>query len=156
MPMDFPVPPAILSGDLMAAVHFDPDSDPNPVLEIDRDWWVRARWFVNGAFAPFLGGTWHVQVIVESMGTGDEKTLATETYPVTAVDNIPSITEPLEYSKWIHIPSHLMDPDPTKSIQNEGVYKLVLLLTYRTPSNLVGRIAGFVEGPLVQFYHFQV
>ncbi len=149
MSMDFAL--TQLSGDIAVLTYQDMDQDPNPVLEIDRDWYVQAHWWIDGTAAYYLGGTWHIAVNIESMGPGVEKTLATVDVPVTALGPGP-ITHRLEYRPWIHIPSRLQDPD--NSIPTDGVYKLVVVLTYTTAFGQHGRIAGFNEGPMLEFYHF--
>lgn len=153
MPIDFALPPAQLRGDIavLTSVEADPDVDPNTVLEIDREWYLRPHWWVDGTAAYYLGGTWHLEVNVESMGPGVEKTLATIDIPTTALGPGP-ITHRLEYKPVIRIPSR--HEDPLHSIPQDGAYKLVVVLTYTTPFNQHGRIAGFTDGPMLQFYHF--
>lgn len=156
MSMDFPIGFG-LTGDIKALTHSDPVAPPNTVLEIDREWFVNVQWYVDGAAASFLGGQWQVSVIVESMGIGDEKTLVSESYLTTDTSDIPGEMHSLEYNKEIRIPPRAEVPlDPIRAIQAEGVYKLIVLVTYLTPFNQHGRIAGFAEGPVLQFYHFDV
>lgn len=149
MAMDFPFPPALLSGEILATTHFDPDQDRNNVLEIDRHWFVKAQWYLEGPIASYLGGTFHVQVVVEGIGRGDEETLATVDVPTSSGY---MVGDQLMFSQWIHIPSRLENPNPNKVINRPGVYKLVLVLTYTRPTGKTGRIAGFTEGPMIQFY----
>jgi hypothetical protein len=149
MAFDFPIPG--LTGDVDILTHQDPDPDPNTVLEIQDQWMVRAHWWIQGPIVPFMAGTWHVSVIVESMGKAGEKTLKTVDVPFT-----PPVGNPRHYLVDIPIPSYLTEPDPEKAITEDGVYQLVVVITYTTPGGQVGRMAGFNEGPLLQFYHFEV
>lgn len=153
MPMDFPKLTTGLKGDMDMLACQDMDGDPNSVLEIDRDWYVQPHWYVDGDAAPFLGGTWHIQIKVESIAGGDEKIVARLDLPVGATGPGP-LTHALEYRPWIRVPG--LDSHEPDAIQVEGVYMVVAVLTYTTPNNRVGRIAGFHEGTLLQFYHFTV
>ncbi len=150
MTMDFPFPQ--LTGDIHVNTYLDVDGDRNTVLEINRHWYIQPHWWVDGAGATDLGGTWHVSVIVESMGRGVEKTLKTVDIPITDLAPLPR-AHTLEYHPWIHIPSRLENVD--ESIPEDGAYKLVILVTYTNQFGTHGRMAGFVEGPLLQFYHFE-
>lgn len=151
MTMDFALPATQLNGDLDVLTTQDLDDDPNTVLEIDRAWYVQPHWYVDGTAAYYLGGMWNIAVNVESMGGGFEGTLVRMSIPTTALGPGP-ITHRLEYRPRIRIPSRLEDPD--HAIPRDGEYKLVVSLTYTTPHNQHGRIAGFIEGPMLQFYHF--
>lgn len=133
----------------------DPDVDPNTVLEIDADWKVRAHWFVDSPnFAYIAGGTWHLAVNIESMGQGQEKTLANLDVAGNDLLVNPPVGNRLEYQKEITIPKRGPLTPPALSINDEGIYKLVLVLTYSNPLNMVDRIAGFHEGLMIQFYDF--
>lgn len=150
MTMDFPFEE--LSGNLDVLAFRDQDEDPNTVLEIERHWYVRPHWFVDGPGAKDLGGTWHLAIIVESIGAGVERTLKTIDIPITQLGPGP-VTHPLEYRPWIHIPSRVEDPD--HAIMQDGLYRLAAVLTYTNEFGHHGRMAGYIEGPLLQFYHFE-
>jgi len=142
--MDFK-PSLGATGDIDVFTTQDPDVDPNTVLEIDQDWKVKMHWFVDSLnFAFIAGGTWHVVVNIESMGGGEEKTLATLDVLGTDLFVNPPVGNRLEYEKEITIPKRdpLVTP-PAQTINDEGIYKLVLVLTYSNPLGAIDRIAGF-------------
>lgn len=154
MPMDFK-PSLNATGDVTVFTIQDPDVDPNTVLEIDKDWKVRARWVVNSPnFAFIAGGTWHLAVNIESLGGGEEKTLATVNAGVPDLLVNPPVGNQLVYQKEITIPKRGAPTPPSMTINDEGIYRLVLVLTYSNPLGAIDRIAGFHEGLVVQFYDF--
>lgn len=144
------------TGDINVFTVQDPDVDPNTVLEIDQDWKVKATWFVDSPnFAYIAGGVWHLAINIESMGQGQEKTLANVDVAGNAPTSFNPLTGHMEYEKVVTIPKRdpLVTP-PALTINQEGIYKLVLVLTYTNALGLVDRIAGFHEGLMVQFYDF--
>lgn len=144
MTFNFDMPFTELTGGIHVHTYQDPDTDPNSVLEINEPWTVKPHWWIKGPGFQDLAGTWHLKIIVESMGAGVEKTLLEQDYPFTVTG---------DYQPTIVIPSRLMDPN--HSIPDDGAYKLVLLLTYTNVFGRHGRMAGFAEGPILQFYHFE-
>lgn len=146
-----------VSGDVLALAFQDPDLDANTVLEIDRDWRVRVDWHVTGVGAHLLAGApWHIKLKIESMGGEEEKTLKEVT--VLGTDYVAGST-PLHvhYSTDIPIQARVPGNPLPDRINEEGVYRLVAIVTHDKVGGFPGpdRVAGFIEGPMLQFYAFQ-
>ena len=120
MPIDFPTGLGV-TGDVLVLTHQDPDTDANTVLEIDKAWSVTATWFVDGPLAYLLkGADWHLKVLIESMGGGEEKILADEMVPGTSNKPKPPATHDLEYEWTINIPARGPAAPPAKTVNDEG------------------------------------
>jgi hypothetical protein len=132
-----------LKGDISAYTTQADSVDPITILEADKDFKVHVNWYLEGDLTPFVCGTWCISVFMESIGPGPELKLPAEPveielYPTTGRN---------EYNAWVLIPADTIKPEHC------GVpYKLVTTVTYRTPKYRPGPMAGFVEGPVVQFY----
>jgi hypothetical protein len=146
-----------LDGDIFAFAVQDPDIDRNDVLEIDRDWKVKVSWHVTGPGAHLLTGSdWHVMIKIESMGPEEEKTLKTVTVAGNAYTAGSTPTH-VDYVVDIPIQARIPgNPQPDR-INQEGVYRLVAVITHDKTGGFPGpdRVAGFREGPMLQFYAFQ-
>lgn len=141
MPINFDLyglPPAFLDGNLTAAL-IDSTGTPNRVLERNQPCSIKVDWSINGPVAPGLGGDWRIQVFMESMGPGPELSIGTTTVPLNSVP--PAAVR--NYTATLNIPGGTVPAD--------GTYKLTLVLTH-TNLGVPDRMAGFVEGPVVQFY----
>jgi hypothetical protein len=146
-----------LSGDVLAFTFQDPDIDPNAVLDIDHDWKIRVEWHVLGAGANNLAGAdWHIKVNIESMGPQEEKTLENVIVPGTAYLPI-STANHVHYAKEITVQARDKTQPLPDRVNEEGVYRLVVILTHDKVGGFPGpdRVAGFREGPMLQFYAFQ-
>jgi hypothetical protein len=159
MAIDFPNSLPTVSGAITAFAYQDPDSDANTVLEIDRAWTLEVKWRVVGAGAHHLaGGPWHLMIKIESIGEGDEKTMINLTKPGTEYDT-GSDPSNLFYTQKITIPARNPHGDPWMKgcVNQPGVYRLLVVLTHSDGVFKVpDRVAGFLEGPLLQFYHFDI
>jgi hypothetical protein len=141
--------PAELKGVVAKFEIVDPDGTPNRVLETTREWHINIEWHLSGVGVTSLGGTWHVQVSLESMGKGFEGM-------VDPIVNIPyADVDPTKSG-----PTHChwnasMTITPTE-MQNKdigpNVYKPVVLITYTNPAGKKQPMAGFWEGRLMTLY----
>lgn len=139
------------NGDINVMTIQDPGIDANTVLEINQDWSVIVTWDLFGPSADLLTTLpWHVQLIVESMGSGQENMLAAVT---VGGGSVTPIAGGYRYEVKIKVPAK-NPADPQHTIQTEGVYKLVTVVTHDHVSGKKDRVAGFREGPMVQFYSF--
>lgn len=139
-----------LSGEILDVAVYDQDMDPNHVLQDNLEWYIRIKWQVSGLCAPGLGGDWNIRVNLESMGTGFEGTLKTQVVPVS--DVAPAATR--IYETTIKLPKAESIPGLIA-----GTYKLVLVITHTNTGGGVTkrtRMAGFYEGPLLDFSDTQV
>lgn len=137
--------PDDLTGEITQVGVYDIDKDPNRVLELGRDWWVYVEWTLkddpNNYLVASLRGTWEVKVKLESMGEGFEGQVGQ-----TAVIQLDGRTTP--YDQWIYVSNQ---PDPANP-DNQGAFKLVVLITFKDPAGEPQPMAGFCEGPMLQFY----
>ncbi len=132
-----------LAGDIAAYVTEADGVDPTTIIDTNTDFKVHINWFVEGALTPFVCGNWCVSLFLESIGDGPELRLPAE--PV----EVPLHPQPgrNEYEAWILIPAGTIAPEHCSV-----PYKLVSTVTYRTVKGRPGPMAGFVEGPVLQFY----
>lgn len=128
---DFPLGPLAATASVL--IH-DFDGTPNNVLDRNLSFSIHAEWQVTGALTSMLGGTWYVRAYAESMGPGPDYDLGTVTEPVNPT---PGAT----YVDHVAVAANTL---------NEGVYKLVLVITHRNTSGIETEAAGFAEGPLFQ------
>jgi hypothetical protein len=137
-----------IEGEIEVPLVMDPDSTPNRVLELDRDWKVEIKWLLRSDLpdshpVDLLDGTWNVKIAVESLGPGDEENVADKEIPLPSFD-----TSSSSERTW----KHTFNINAGK-ISKEGVYQLVTLITYRDPAGGRRAMAGFAEGPMLTFYH---
>jgi hypothetical protein len=118
---------------------------PSTIIRATDPWAVRVKWEIAGDQARFIGPneTWNVRVFLESMGPGPENQQNLPTLQVLATGGTPQ-----NYDHMITIPANTDLANPAFS----GVYKLVVVLTLRDAANNPLPVAGFHEGPVVQFY----
>ncbi len=126
----------------------DPDGTPNRVLELDRPWSMTIRWRIESNDpgmhpADVLGGTWYIDQKVESMGPELEANIGHGEVPYG-----PPAGANAGLCEWSYTFNF-----PVGTITEEGVFKLVTLITYRNGVGHRRAMAGFQEGPLVTFYH---
>lgn len=133
---DFDGLPA-LSGAVTNVALIDPDGTPNRVLDASRDFTVDISWTVDPAStAILLDGTWTVSAYAESMGPGPEAVIGSAT---VAANGGPA------YSTTITVTTGTLTADVPP---DSGVYKLVVVITYRTATNVLTEMAAFSEGTL--------
>ena len=124
-----------------------PERERN-IIRTDQDWGVTVEWEMEGILALFLNEEFRLRFFLESIGPGSEYSL-----PVAGPVTVGSLTGTLDpvgpsrsYTETITIDHTLTPIDP-------GTYKLTLTLqVFDTSSGSPYPIAGFVEGPIVQFY----
>jgi hypothetical protein len=138
--------PAHLNGTMDIEV-LDADQNPNQVLQTDLAWNINVKWSIFGTDAPAIGGDWHVQATLESIGPGPELIVGTADVPVSAA--APALTR--DYAATINVPVGKLKSDGTE----DGVYLLSVLITHTNTGAGVtkkDKMAGFSEGPMLHFY----
>jgi hypothetical protein len=144
MPLNFDLidpNPVHLDGTL-TAVALDPDNNPNQVFQRDLPWSIQVNWSIFGTISPAIGGDWTVRAYMESIGAGFEGQVGpTLVIPVNSPGTLPP---PRNYSATINVPAG--------TPPNEGVYKLTVLLNHSN-MGIRDKMAGFTEGPMVEFYN---
>lgn len=124
----------------------EPGPTPTTIIRTDHYWWVNVEWDTVGPLTGMIGGTWHLHVYLESMGPGDEVELydTHEDPPYPKEHNIPLTPGPSPRHYHLH-------PDIDPGTVKEGLYKLVVAVTYTDLADNLVPMAGYWEGPMVQF-----
>lgn len=120
---------------------------PIHIIRITDGWQLKVNWTAEGNnIAAVLNPnmTWHVQAYLESIGPQLEAPPVVDEIVLFNDGVIPGDLNKLEYSKSFNVA-------PNKPAE-AGVYKLVTVLTCAIPPATPGPLAGFDEGPLLQFY----
>lgn len=136
--------PSYLHGKIEASVYEIGGVAPKTIIRTDEDWVVRFCWELDGALKSMICGTWCLHVHLESIGKGPELDLP---------DDGPEVEVPLDpcgdgkYQK-----EFLIRAGTVKAEHCGTPYKMVATVTYRNACDLPGPMAGFVEGPILQFY----
>jgi hypothetical protein len=132
-----------LNGGISAYVTEVDGVDPIGILEADKDFKVHITWYLEGPLTPYVCGDWCIGIFLESIGDAPELNLPAEPLFIP-LDPCPGRNE---YAAWVLVPAGTIEP------KHCGVpYKLVATVTYRTPKHRPGPMAGFAEGPTLQFY----
>jgi len=125
-----------LNGAVTGVLIRDHDGNPNKVIDNELPFDVKVDWTVNpAATAVLLEGTWRVRAYAESIGPGPEKAIGSVDVQATGG---------LAYTATITVPVNTLPADVPP---DSGVYKLVVVITYRTHNNAPTEIAAFSEGP---------
>lgn len=132
-----------VTGSIQIAV-LDPHGiTPTPIIRRGDGWRLHAEWELNGPLVVMLDGEWRFQAYLESFGPQPEIMCVNETIDFSeGID--PTDPQKLVYEKDYDIPGNVPAED--------GVYRIVGVLTCRTPSDTPGPFAGFDMGPMLQFY----
>jgi len=134
------IPPGFFNGSITASAVLDPAGlQPTTIIRTTDTWHVSISWVIAGIVADALAGTWQVRAFLESMGPGFEGQVGATLNINLAVD--PST--PRNYTALITVPPGTP----------AGPYKLVTTVTYLTPANQPGFMAGYEEGPILQFFN---
>jgi hypothetical protein len=114
----------------------DPHGIPaNTIISLTDDWHLKVDWQVHGMFVPMMCGTWHVKVFLESIGPGPEIEAASADFVMTGDSDY----------------SHTFFIGPRKP-EKPGPYKLVTIITATNRKGHPSPLAGYDEGPILQFY----
>jgi hypothetical protein len=137
------LPTPVLTGEIYADVYEVSGAKPTTIIRTDQEWGVKAHWDLKGTLAPFICGEWCIHLFLESMGPGPE--LKLDAYPYSHIPLDPCGDGEYNFDFKVK-------PGVVKGEHCSNPYKLVLAITYITPCGKPGPIAGFVEGPMLQFY----
>ncbi|MCA9943808.1 MAG: hypothetical protein H6656_06035 [Ardenticatenaceae bacterium] len=144
----FETPRVDLVGKITAAVHEHGGVAPTTIIKAGTPWSVHIKWEMKGTNWHMVAGNWHVHVNLESIGPGPELSLYDYADPNCQNQPLPSPTG--EYSCHFDVPGSVLS---TSVVPHQGLaMKLVVLLTYVDPLGHRGPIAGYWEGPILQFY----
>ncbi len=113
---------------------------PSTVLRTNQAWELRVHWTVTGDSAPFVRGTWRAEGYLESMGAGPEFEIPQQETPMAG---------PGDYTIILSVPAGQVTLAPG---EQSTPFKLVTTLTARDLGGFCWPMAGYVEGPILQFY----
>ncbi len=136
-----PLASPYLSADIGAYITEVGGVDPTSIIRVDEDWKVHVNWILKGHLTEFVCGQFCISVYLESMGPGPELKVSE-----LHIDLDPEPGDN-EYAVWLTVPAGTISADDCST-----PYKLVTTVTYLTPKSRPGPMAGFVEGPILQFY----
>ncbi len=128
--------PIILNGGISGLV-LDKDGDPNLVIDVDSPFTIRVNWFLSGLVAPALGGNFHVKAVAESIGPGPDFVLGTAVVPCICGLGVTNFTKDLNVAP---------------GLPADGTFKITMLIIHESGGGIKTHMAGFFEGPVVQFY----
>ena len=137
-------PSSGLHGSIQATVHEHGGTAPTNIIRTDQAWGVNLAWQIHGPLVPMICGWWCLHIFMESIGPGPEFALP---------DPGPEILIPVDhingnYSYHFDVPAGRVTADHCGT-----PYKVVVAITYKTQYGTPGPLAGFVEGPMLQFYN---
>ncbi len=112
---------------------------PSTVLHVGLAFRIHVVWNVSGQAWAWINGQWDLHAYLELMGPGPELML---TDPNDHV--IPFRFDGLPYDRWIDVGQNV--------VNDAGAYKLVVTLTYINNAGQPDQMAGYWEGPILQFY----
>ncbi|MBI3243100.1 MAG: hypothetical protein HYZ49_12475 [Chloroflexi bacterium] len=134
------LPEPYLGGDIYAEVYEVKGAKPTTIIRTDQEWGVKIHWELEGSLVPYICGEWCIHLCLESMGPGPELKLDHPHVPLDPCGNGEYYSD-FRVKPGIITGEHCSVP-----------YKLVVTVTYLTACEKPGPIAGFVEGPILQFY----
>lgn len=140
--MTLQFPNTILTGHFDAAVYELGGSAPTTVIDETQSWEARFDWGVHGSpLTKMLAGKWCLSLHLESIGPGPEVLL-----PVSGPKEVPFDPAISHYTAVITVPAG------TIATSADVIYKVVACLTTKDALGRPGPIAGYVEGPILQFF----
>jgi len=145
MPIETPFAPLVFDATISAIEHEHGGAPPMSIIRTNQSWAVNIRWQTTGLATGMITGNWHLHCFLESLGPGADIDL------VDPGDHIVPLTpgpSPVNYAVHFDVPAGAVGPVPAAG----RLYRLVVSLTYREPGGGPGPMAGFVEGPVLQFY----
>lgn len=140
MPFQTPLPPGLFDvSEITATFHEEGGVAPSTILYTDQRWHVDVHWETSGVITGWVAGNWDLHLYLESMGPGEDLDL---TDPNEHIVPLTPGLSPILYD---------YHPDFNAGIVTTGVYKLVFTVRYVEASGNPGQMAGYWEGPILQF-----
>lgn len=153
--IQLPIPsPLITSGSFTANV-VDPGSgNPTSVIRTEDAWSVSAEWSLQGPVVAILGGTWRLQVALESIGNQGVEMVSPQTLVNYASGTLTGVApnQTMSFSASVNFPPGT----PSIAGAPDVAYHVSALLTYITPANAPGPFAAVVDLGLVQIFDSQL
>ena len=135
------IPVNVFSGVITAFAVLDPAGlQPTTIMRTTDTWHVQIAWRIDGIIANALAGTWQVRALLESIGPGFEGQVG----PTVPINLNVDPTAPRDYNVLITVPA---------GTPPAGTYKLVVVINYFELTGQPGFMAGYQEGPILQFFN---
>lgn len=109
------------------------------VIDISKDWRILIKWTTSGANCALFTGNWEVTPSLETMGPQIE--LETKSLQLTPGSS------PIDYEMDFMISANSI---------TEGVYRLVIMITYLDSAGKPGPIVGYSDSLVLQLYRSDV
>ncbi|HEY3311651.1 MAG TPA: hypothetical protein VGK00_08435 [Anaerolineales bacterium] len=128
---------------------YDPDNNPNHVLEFKTPWKVEVNWNLKSDHPDLdiTDGFWEVTCFVESIGTktgGYEGEIGSAKLQFHK-DALPTSTP------WNYLWKVMVDV-PVGKINLPGIYLMTTLIQFKSLNDTPKPMAGFSDHPLITFY----
>jgi hypothetical protein len=136
--------PRLLGGYLEASIFEQAPENVTNIIRIDQDWGVVFKWGLEGSLKRMICGEWCLHLDLESIGKGEEFSLPD---PRNEVHIDFKGCERCEFEYVFRVPKGTVD-----ARHCSVPYKLVATVTYLDECDVPGPMAGYVEGPIIQFY----
>jgi hypothetical protein len=117
-----------------------PAAMPSTVIKTTQPWAIQVNWRVIGIAAPVIFGTWYVEGYLESMGIGAELEVPEGATPMAGAG---------DYTVNLLVPAGFVPVTPGEP---STPFKLTVTLTARALNGVPYPMAGYIEGPILQFY----
>ncbi len=116
-----------------------PAAMPQTVIKTSQPWAIQVNWTVIGIARPIITGNWHVEAYLECRGPGVDVEVGEGNYAMGGVS----------YGPVLLIGAGVVPVTPGEP---STPYKLTVTLTALNPAGAPYPMAGYVEGPMLQFY----
>ncbi|MBK8905966.1 MAG: hypothetical protein IPM53_32605 [Anaerolineaceae bacterium] len=140
MPFETPFPAPLYDVTISASAHEHAGAPPSTIIRTDQSWAVNVSWQTTGLTTGMIAGNWHLHCYLERIGPGADLDLVD---PADHIIPLTPGTSPVNYFVHFDVPAGAVAA---------GLYQLVVSMTYLEPTGAPGPMAGFVEGPMLQFY----
>ena len=149
--MPFQVPNINLNADIECVV-VDPTGNPNTVIPANEPWAIDVKWSLTGQNSSMIAGEWVVHANLESIGPGPEIQLHDWADPEcgTAASGQPLPNATGEYKCHFDVPASAITD--AMAGHDSLTMKLVVTVTYKDSLGHWGGLAGYCEGPILQFF----
>jgi hypothetical protein len=135
----------LFHGHMETVVSTDPHGrTPTTVISLQDDWHLQVDWEFHGTMirAGMLGGRWHVQAVLESIGPGSDRIIADRFVDIQTGGA--AIPLGRKYSE-----TFIIGPNVPKE---PGVYWLATIITSVGVNGVPGPFAGYYESPTLMFH----
>ncbi len=141
MPFETPLPSGFFDvSDITAKVREYGGVPPTTVIRTNQAWDLLVEWTASGVLTSWIAGKWDMHIYLESMGPGEDLDLTDPNE-----HEVPLTPGPTPVTYTYH-------PDFKAGIVPPGSYKLVFTVRYIDASGRPDQMAGYWDGPIIQFY----